>query len=486
MQKCQNCSNLCDFSCHCREDITYICYKHSSEHLSHKDLYFIPNSQMVKEKFPQLILTLNAKKQELSDLILKAENITEKCIQNIYSAFERTQDIINKSIEDLNKAIEIILSTRSDQECNYISLYSLIFEENYEIFDSSLVMFTDYYKKIEKWAGKLFYVKTYSGNYLKNFKYIREDEQFIKKEYERRSILTQAKSKKKFFKELSSIIKMVKSHSGNMKLLYHNINEKCDQNEFTFMSNMLSLCCKNLHQTKLTNVKLTDSQFSSFAQSLNQYNCVKSLELDDSIMNNQQVLILSEYLKKSKNLKSFIIPNNAVCDAGIEIIFASLSGNTQLKAIDLSQNFITITGASILSQILPQFNNLRELTLNNNKLETGGAIILSKTLKNLFNLEVLFINRNKMMCEGITYIVKSICFLPHLCVLDMWGNDIYDEGGLFLAEYLKYMLCLSRLYVDLVMGEDVKRAIACNAVKMCKIVGKNETNRLVIKAPVFE
>ncbi|OMJ76995.1 hypothetical protein SteCoe_23512 [Stentor coeruleus] len=485
MQKCRICTNLSDFSCHCREDITYICYKHSPEHLNHKDLFYIPNPQILVTKFPELIMNLNAKKQELSDLILEAENITEKCIQNIYTAFEKAQTVLNQSIDDLNKAIEILLNTRSDQEYNYISLYSLVFEENYEIFDASLVMFIDNYKKIEKWAGKLFNVVSYSGNYLKNFKYIREDKEFIRKENERRLILTQAKSKKKSFKELSGTINLVKNRSHKMKLMFHNINEKYNQDEFAFTSNMLSLCCTNINQIKLTNVKLTDSQFNLFVQSLKQYTYVKSLELNDSIMNTQQILALSEYLKHPKNLKNLSIPNNAVCDEGINILLASLSEYTILKVIDLSQNFITVTGVKILNQILPQFYNLRELNLNNNKLEIGGAMILSKTLKNLLNLECLFINRNKMMCEGITYIIKSICFLPHLCILDMWGNDIFDEGGLFLAEHLKYMLCLNRLYIDLVMGEDVKQIIAGNAVKICKIIGKNETNRLVIKVPEF-
>lgn len=485
MQRCQVCTNLCDFSCRCRENITYTCYKHSSEHLEHKELCFMPNNQILTENCPKLISALNTKKQELSDLIFRAEDITEKCMQSIYSAFEQAKLTLNQSIDDLNRAIEILSNIDSDHDYKYVSLFSLFFDENYEVFESSVVLFDDNFEKVDKWAKNLFKIVSYTGNYLKNFRYIREDEAFIKNEMARLKLINHAKRKKNTFKNLSDVIKLIKNNSCNLTLQSHTITGQNNSDESTFTSHLLSLCCKEMRSIKVTGCKFNNSQFKMFVDSLKNYKSVSNLEINDSISNMKQVLNFSEFFRKPKNLKSLIIANNAICDIGIAALFLSLPERMPLLVMDLSNNFITKCGAKTLSNALPKFKFLRELKLNVNKLGPEGAAFISTSLKSMLSLEVLLMNRNLIECEGFSHLIKNICYLPHLCVLNIWGNDINDERGLLLAEYLKYMNCLSKLYIDLVISDDVKKMICSSAGKMCRIVAKNLTNRVVVKKSIF-
>ena len=104
-----------------------------------------------------------------------------------------------------------------------------------------------------------------------------------------------------------------------------------------------------------------------------------------------------------------------------------------------------------------------------------------EVLPQMRSLEILNISNNNIQCEGVQYIMKGLCFCSKINFLDICMNNIYDEGILTIAGYLNYFRCLYKLTIDLMIRPEVINILCNSVISKCKIIGKNENGRKVLR-----
>jgi len=104
------------------------------------------------------------------------------------------------------------------------------------------------------------------------------------------------------------------------------------------------------------------------------------------------------------------LSNNSIKDAGLKILSKSLKSNFTLTHFDVRGNDITSDGAYYISDCLSENATLQEISLDSNRIDNRGAIDLAENL--------------------------ALNPTTRLQILDLARNEISDEGGLILAQFL--------------------------------------------------
>ena len=117
--------------------------------------------------------------------------------------------------------------------------------------------------------------------------------------------------------------------------------------------------------------------------------------------------------------RSLNLSNNAIKDAGLKMLAKHLKTNFTVTHFDARGNDITSDGAFYLADCLSQNSTLLEISLDSNRLDNRAAIDLAENLSS---------NR-----------------ATRLSVLDLARNDIEDEGGKRLADFVASNASIARL-----------------------------------------
>ena len=117
--------------------------------------------------------------------------------------------------------------------------------------------------------------------------------------------------------------------------------------------------------------------------------------------------------------RSLNLSNNGIKDAGLKILARHLKTNFTVTHFDARGNDITSDGAFYLADCLSENSTLLEISLDSNRLDNRAAIDLAENLSS---------NR-----------------ATRLSVLDLARNDIEDEGGKRLADFVASNASIARL-----------------------------------------
>lgn len=117
--------------------------------------------------------------------------------------------------------------------------------------------------------------------------------------------------------------------------------------------------------------------------------------------------------------RSLNLSNNGIKDAGLKMLSKHLKTNFTLTHFDVRGNEITSDGAFYLAECLSENSTLLEISLDSNRLDDRAAIDFAESL--------------------------SSNLATRLSILDLARNDIEDEGGIRLANFLATNVSLARL-----------------------------------------
>ena len=117
--------------------------------------------------------------------------------------------------------------------------------------------------------------------------------------------------------------------------------------------------------------------------------------------------------------RSLNLSNNGIKDAGLKILARHLKTNFTVTHFDARGNDITSDGAFYLADCLSENSMLLDISLDSNRLDDRAAIDLAENL--------------------------SSNLATRLSILDLARNDIEDEGGMRLANFLSTNVSIARL-----------------------------------------
>lgn len=125
-----------------------------------------------------------------------------------------------------------------------------------------------------------------------------------------------------------------------------------------------------------------------------------------------------------------------------------LVDNTTVIRIDIEDSYIDDQGAIILSQILQHNNALKCLNLSINPIGNKGAIALAQKLQHNTTLAELYLNDTEIEDEGIIAIAQALYYNTTLTDLHLEYNKIGVEGIRALVNALQHNTTLTHLYLD--------------------------------------
>ena len=117
--------------------------------------------------------------------------------------------------------------------------------------------------------------------------------------------------------------------------------------------------------------------------------------------------------------RSLNLSNNGIKDAGLKILARHLKTNFTVTHFDARGNDITSDGAFYLADCLSENSTLLDISLDSNRLDDRAAINFVENL--------------------------SSNLATRLSILDLARNDIEDEGGMRLANFLATNVSIARL-----------------------------------------
>ena len=117
--------------------------------------------------------------------------------------------------------------------------------------------------------------------------------------------------------------------------------------------------------------------------------------------------------------RSLNLSNNGIKDAGLKILARHLKTNFTVTHFDARGNDITSDGAFYLADCLSKNSTLLDISLDSNRLDDRAAVDLAENL--------------------------SSNLATRLSILDLARNDIEDEGGMRLANFLATNVSIARL-----------------------------------------
>ncbi|KAG9336950.1 hypothetical protein JZ751_029967 [Albula glossodonta] len=228
-----------------------------------------------------------------------------------------------------------------------------------------------------------------------------------------------------------------------------------------------------------------DGAIIKLLESLEGFQRMEEIELDEVRMGNRGVLELVRHLCTWQRLKRISLSKNSISDEGGEMLVQALGHCTILEELILSRNSLGVATAAKLGQVLPLLSQLRTLDLSENIFGMEGAMKLSECLvqmKSLKKLHLVSIGTHELtglaaslrhcVCAeevslawnscGDTVAVKLAAVLPRcqkLKCLDLECNKISSVGAEELAKSLRFCPSIEviRLWKNCVRNEVAQR-----------------------------
>ena len=173
------------------------------------------------------------------------------------------------------------------------------------------------------------------------------------------------------------------------------------------------------------------SSFSDLLKILETNSSIRSLNISDNIVRENDLMKLSMLLKNLKKLDlSFC--GIGLCSIEEFISFCDLLRNNEIFLEVLNISFNGICGEKIIlfAEALGSNKTLKSVDISRNGMSCYGAMEIAKAIENNETIIRLNLSRNEIGCKGIKIISEAIKKNKSLEYLDIFGNDVKkdDEG----------------------------------------------------------
>ena len=478
--KC-HCLMICDFSCSCLGQTEYFCYSHARHHLYHNSLQFIPNRNKITQTH-SIISELSRKKAELEHCLQNCIDTSDKFIEEIKSVCHLTVIKFRNCINDIARACDALSNLKINHPCNYLAMHSYLFDYDFALIDE-LFSFQSGYEKNKNHLEKLFIVKSNTDTLEKSFNYAGFDQDYFTQEMERLLLIKQMKTLKNVCKMdwVSGSYKVLRLNRVKRGMNDSNVYDSKTIDINIEIQSIFSKYTKRARRVSIHDLSFSNEQFDKIAKGLLNYKYIRILEISHAIEGEFQVNCLASMLQSMPFIKCLTLNKNYLCDQGALQLIKSMKDFYQLRELQLTENYLTHVTAQFLLETLAILPRLVMLDLSKNQFGPQGASILKNVLQKLRLLEELRISSNNLQAGGVSDIMEGVYLLPHISILDVSDNELFDEGGLIVAEFGRHMKCLNKLYVDLVLSDDAIKILIDAVSPICKIIGRNSEHRKVIR-----
>lgn len=187
-----------------------------------------------------------------------------------------------------------------------------------------------------------------------------------------------------------------KSCPLTVEIIEH-ISEKFIKN-----SNLKSLC---INATEFYD----DKAIRVIGNDLMNIDCkLESLSFEDTILNETQILLLSEALEKNNSLKSLSLCNAHLKLSGVKFIAEALKKNNKLELLNLSDNKLENSAIELVLDAFKENKILKSLNLSLNQLNRSIIEFILNGLKDNNTFELLDLSENELKSEDIVDLIEGL------------------------------------------------------------------------------
>ena len=157
---------------------------------------------------------------------------------------------------------------------------------------------------------------------------------------------------------------------------------------------------------------------------LKEISTLTELNLNDNKSRGELLVpALSSTLEKNKLLKILQLRDSGLNENGVIVIAQSLCNHTKLKFLNLQNNNINEKVAEALASVISSNNGLEELYLGNNQLQLG-VIQIARGLNNISSLKVLDLSNNNITEQAADELAAAIRINKSLEKIWLNGNRL--------------------------------------------------------------
>jgi hypothetical protein len=194
-------------------------------------------------------------------------------------------------------------------------------------------------------------------------------------------------------------------------------------------------------------------------------NVVEKLDTPFNELGTEEAGIFARLLVANQNLKSLVLRNNHIGDAGALELSAALRQNKTLERLDLTMNGIGSDGATALADALVANDALKDLDLGDNSIGDDGATSIAEMLTRNESIEKVCIGRFGE--KDLKAFATHLSSMNGLNTLEVRSSGYTSEiGNSFLMALEQNMTLetfhLDGLHCDVKVLPQVERLLALN------------------------
>ncbi len=193
-----------------------------------------------------------------------------------------------------------------------------------------------------------------------------------------------------------------------------------------------------LTQVDLNLVGISDAELSYLINPLLRSKTVTTLILSNNKITKDSMPFLAELLKKSKTINYVSLSYNKLEAKGAQILAQALAEGNTLTALDLWNCGIADAGAIALCSALlsNRKTQLRSLDLSTNELTDDAGSKLAEYLSQNLTIRQLRLNNNQLSDKSGLKLAEALKHASHLEVLDLSRNKLTDKAAAAMANNL--------------------------------------------------
>ncbi|XP_059814419.1 NACHT, LRR and PYD domains-containing protein 12-like [Hypanus sabinus] len=187
--------------------------------------------------------------------------------------------------------------------------------------------------------------------------------------------------------------------------------------------------CK-IQKLWLSYVGLTDSGAEDLVSALSTNRSLTKLDLSGNELGDSGVKLVFAALRNPEcKIQRMGLNNVGLTDSGAEDLASALSTNPSLTELDLNDNILGDSGVKLVSVALRnQECKIQKLWLNNVGLTDSGAEDLVSALSTKPSLTVLDLTSNSLTDRSVPALRRLILTHPSLNLIELFGNRFSETG----------------------------------------------------------
>ena len=197
---------------------------------------------------------------------------------------------------------------------------------------------------------------------------------------------------------------------------------------------------KNDKILNLNNTNLNDKDIMCIAECLRDVKKIKSLNISGNQLTSVGGRHIARALSHNDLIKNLNCADNDLSDSGVIAIISAISANTdnQIQTIDFSKNNISAPAVTYIMQLFKDHPNstfLHEIILDNNNLTTESCTAISGGLLFAYSLKKLSLKNNNLNDESVNVLFDGIVKVAEVSTrvkgleeLYLDSNNISDDG----------------------------------------------------------